>query len=205
MVSGYVSDNLIQSQMKTTSAAGVTSAAWSKLTILDPVTKAPKQDIQLGASGLLLRDQYGIARGYAMEDKAEAKGVIVVLNPDGTEARRLSVPLAAGRHLVEVKLVSQTGNIAVITSEAKNVKPEVLYFSKDNTDTPVVSITGKADGRPLIALTPDGNLAIANTDKSVEFYSAKGDKLTLGGTVTDELPFTNILSLIHISEPTRPY
>ncbi len=191
MVSGYVSDNLIQSQMKTTSSTGVTSAAWSKLTILDPITKAPKQDVQLGASGLLLRDQYGITRGYAIEDNTEAKGVIVVLNPDGTEARRVFVPLTVGRHMVEVKLVSQTGNIAVITSEAKNIKPEVLYFSKD-ADTPVLTITDKPAGRPLIALTPDGNLAVANTDKTVEFYTAKGDKLTLGGAITDDLPFTSI-------------
>ena len=87
----------------------------------------PVQEVNLGLTGLLVRDEYGQARGYALVGP-DGKSMISLLNSDGTKARDIPLTLAAGQYIAEAQYADPNGNIAVVLVGPGDAKPEVHMY-----------------------------------------------------------------------------
>lgn len=182
----YVAENWELTQTKAF-AKGTAPIVAQKLTIAG--ANDTEQTIALGPNGILLRDQNGVARGYVLET-ANAKAKIVLLNPDGTEARVIMQDLTPGAHLVDALCAQPAGNIALTVMQNGAVTPE-LYFYGPKGEVRIASKGEIAAGKPLIALSADGFLGVALQDGTVRIYKPDGNVQTQGPRA-DTMPATAI-------------
>ena len=154
---------------------GGRSATQSELQILDDAGK-PTLQIALGSSGIIARNQYGLAHGYAIEE--HDKATVVILSPDGRVRQTISVPLVIGSHVTDVQVAEPGGQVLVSVAQPDGTRPEVRFFSPAGTE--VLKLDQGLERLPVMALGGDGYLAMALPGGSVRLYNGAGQAVAEG-------------------------
>jgi hypothetical protein len=156
------------------------------LLITDDAAKVVRE-IPLGRNAILMRDQYGVTRGYGIEEEGKAR--IVVLRPDGTDLRAATMPLTAGSHLLDAQYAEPAGNVLIASAKPDGTSPEVQFFSKELT--PVRTLRDGLEAMPVMALGGDGYLVMALSGGTTRLYAPDGQPVSEGRR-TDGLPATTV-------------
>lgn len=159
---------------------------FSELRINDP-TGEPVLQVAMGANGVLMRDQYGLAHGYSLENNDTA--TIVVLKPSGELERTFDIPLAIGSHVQDLKYAASTGQVLVSIAQPDGTRPEVHFFGPDSTE--LLALSKGLESMPQMALGGDGYLALAFLGGTVRLYNPTGQMMAEGRR-TDGLQATQI-------------
>jgi hypothetical protein len=149
--------------------AGGRSVTTAELRILDDTGK-PKLQVSLGANGVIVRDQFGLARGYAIEEKDIA--TVVLLRPDGALARSITIPLAIGSDIREVQYAEPGGQVLVAIAQPDGTRPEVRFYGPN--DAELFTLNRGLEQLPVMALGGDGYLAMALAGGTVRLYNPTG-------------------------------
>lgn len=182
---GFVAENWLLRQVQM--EFGDKSAFAQALQILDDTGK-PVKDISLPREAVLIRDQYGVARGYG-SPATDGKAAITVLQADGTPLRALSVNLPLGSHLREIAYAEPAGQIVVTMARPDSTVPEVHVFAADGA--PLLVLRDGLEKLPAVALGGDGYLAVALPGGTVRTYAPTGLLITELRR-TDGLPATAV-------------
>lgn len=154
---------------------GGRSATQSELQILDDAGK-PTLQIALGAHGVIARDQYGLAHGYAIEENGKA--TVVILHPDGRVRQTFTVPLVIGSHVTDVQVAEPAGQVLVSVTQPDGTRPEVHLFIPAGVE--VLKLDQGLERLPVMALGGDGYLAMALPGGTVRLYNGMGQVVSEG-------------------------
>jgi hypothetical protein len=157
------------------------SATSSELRIMDDTGK-PTLQVALGANGVMVRDQQGLAHGYAIEEKDTA--TVVILRPDGTLAQTITIPLMIGSDVREVKFAQPGGQVLVSISQPDGTRPEVRFYGPNGDE--LLTLNKGLERLPVMALSGDGYLAMALSGGTVRLYNPTG-QIVSDGRRTDGL------------------
>jgi hypothetical protein len=185
--SSFVAENWVYKQLKLTGTAQPSVS--HTLAIMDSTTGTSLPDINLGTTGVLIRDQYGLARGYVLVAD-DGKAQLTLLNQDGVKAREIQTTYPAGSRVTDALYADPADTLAVVVNDTAATKPEVHYYDKAGTDLLKTLGTIPA-GRPLIAINGDGTLGVALPDSTIQVYNATGVQVTQDNH-DDKLPATAI-------------
>ena len=165
---------------------GVNPATVSELEILGANGQLSR-NVPLGADASLLRDQYGIARGYARN--RDGNLAIDVLSPEGAVQRTLNLQLAPGLQVQKLQYADPSGIILVGLANPDGSKPQVYLYSE--TGQTLASLKDGLEAYPLLALSGEGYMAMALSGGTVRLYNPQGDIIGEGRR-TDGLPATQL-------------
>jgi len=154
---------------------GGKSTTASELQILDDTGK-PTFQVALGASGVIVRDQYGLAHGYTLEENAKA--TVVILRPDGRLQQTITVPLAIGSHITDAQCAQPGGQVLVSIAQPDGTRPEVHFYGAVGDE--VLKLDQGLERLPVMALGGDGYLAMALPGGSVRLYNGTGQPVSDG-------------------------
>jgi|GEM_PF-2316831 len=148
---------------------GGKSASTAELRVFDDAGRV-KLLVPLGADGVIIRDQYGQARGYTIEEKDIA--TVVLLRPDGAPVRSIKIPLAIGSDVREVQYAEPGGQVLAAISQPDGTRPEVRFYGPDGAE--LLILNQGLEKLPVMALGGDGYLAMAFTGGTVRLYNPTG-------------------------------
>ncbi len=149
--------------------AGANASTSQTLQILDDNAKV-SEEFELGKTGVLVTDPYGLACGYAAEDAEKLQ--VHLLHPDGSAARTLTITLPLGSHIVSALYANPAGTLLVAIANPDGSKPLLQYFSAQNEL--LLSLHDGLETLPVTALGADGYLAVALAGGTVRLYSPTG-------------------------------
>ncbi|HEY3377503.1 MAG TPA: invasin domain 3-containing protein [Armatimonadota bacterium] len=165
---------------------GQQGALTNTLLVLDANGKIAKQ-IDPGKSVQLLRDQNGVAHGYAVEERDTVR--IEVLRADGSSLRSLTMPLPIGSRLADLRYADPAGQVVVMTANPDGTRPQLVYFSPDGNK--IFTLKDGLEALPVAALGSDGYLALTFAGGTVRLYNPSGDIMTEPRR-PDNLPVTRL-------------
>jgi hypothetical protein len=178
---GFVANNWILQQYRSSTRPGDTAA--QSLNILDDDGKVLRE-IVLSKESLLVRDNYGTARGYTTEENGRAQ--IVMMKPDGTQVQPIAMNLQPESHVLDAKYSDSTGHLMLILGKQDKTKPEVYFISPDLRT--LVSLTDGLKIQPVAGLSNDGYLAVATTDGSLILFGKNGEEIFKIARNDDSIP-----------------
>ncbi|MHB0938660.1 MAG: Ig-like domain-containing protein [Armatimonadota bacterium] len=154
---------------------GGKSTTTSELQILDDTGK-PAFQVALGANGVIVRDQYGLAHGYGIEQNDTA--TVVILQQNGRMQHTITIPLAIGSHLADVRYAEPGGQVLVSIAQPDGTRPEVHFYGPVGDE--VLTLGQGLERLPVMALGGDGYLAMALPGGSVRLYNGLGQPVSEG-------------------------
>jgi len=163
----FVTPTWLLNEMHVENAGKSVSA--SELRVLDNAGTSVLQ-VPLGTNGVIVRDQYGLGHGYAIEKQDTA--TIVILRPDGTLVRQLAIPLTIGSDIREVQYAEPGGQVLVSIAQPDGTRPEVHYYGANGGEQ--LALSQGLESLPVMALGGDGYLAMAFAGGTVRLYNPVG-------------------------------
>lgn len=146
------------------------------------------RQIDLNSTARLIRDQYGAARGYGIENAG--KVTLNLLQADGTPQKAFSMILPADNHLVDIQYANPQGNFLVLTARNDDSNPQVTYLSAEGKE--LFSLKDGLEKMPAVNMGSDGYLALALYTGVLRIYSPQGNMLAEIKR-TDGLPSTQVV------------
>ncbi|HEY3418667.1 MAG TPA: invasin domain 3-containing protein, partial [Armatimonadota bacterium] len=165
--SSFVSETLVLRQVHV--EGNQQGATTSTLLVLDNTGRTVRE-INIGDRSILVYDQYGIVRGYGLENEQNAQ--VQLLRPDGSSLRTVTVNLPLGSHLVEARYAEPGGQLVVTQANPDGSRPELDYYSP--TGASLLTLQNGLEALPVMGLSGDGYLALALSGGSTRLYGPSG-------------------------------
>ncbi|MEI6520007.1 MAG: Ig-like domain-containing protein [bacterium] len=178
---GFVAGNWMLQQYRSSTRPGDTAA--QSLNILDDDGKILRE-IPLSKESLLVRDNYGTARGYTTEENGRAQ--IIMMKPDGSQVQPIAMNLQPESHVLDAKYSDSTGHVMLIIGKQDKTKPEVYFISPDLRT--LVSLSDGLKSQPVATLSNDGYMGVATTDGSLILFGKNGEEIFKIARNDDSIP-----------------